>query len=133
MEYSCLKTLARKHKTKISKIWSKYRHDKTWAIPYLTKAGEKHVCIVKATDCKNGKFFDIIPPTGRITTRITIKARLETRVCQLCGNRNVEPCEIHHVKSLKKLGNSLWEKVMKKIRRKTLVVCGHCHANVIHG
>ena len=133
MEYSCLKTLAEKHKTKISKIWSKYRHGKTWVIPYMTKAGVNHVRIVRTADCKNDKFYDTIPPTGKISTRTTIQARLETRVCQLCGIRNAEPCEIHHVGSLKKLGNSLWEKVMKKNRRKTLVVCRHCHASAIHG
>jgi hypothetical protein len=30
------------------------------------------------------------------------------------------------------LGNSHWETVMKQKRRKTLVVCGKCHAQ-IHG
>jgi len=121
MEYSCLKTLARKHKTTISEIWSKFRDGKTWSIPYLTKAGAKRARIVKAADCKNGKFHDTIPPASRTTTRITIQAWLETRVCELCANRSAEPCEIHHVGSLKKLGNSIWEKVMKKKRRKTLV------------
>jgi len=133
MEYSCLKTIARKHKTKISKIWSKFRDGKIWSIPYLTKAGAKRVRIVKAADCKNGKVHDTIPPTSRITSRITIHARLEPRVCELCATRSLEPCEIHHVGSLKKLGNSVWEKVMKKKRRKTLVVCGYCHSRVIHG
>jgi group II intron reverse transcriptase/maturase len=134
MEYSCLRTLAGKHKTKISKIWSKYRHGKTWAIPYKTKTGVNHVRIVKTADCKNGKIHDTIPLLiSRITSRITIHARLETRVCELCATGSVEPCEIHHVGSLKKLGNSLWEKVMKKKRRKTLVVCRNCHSNTIHG
>ena len=34
MEYSCLKTLARKHQRSIGQIISKYKYGKTWAIPY---------------------------------------------------------------------------------------------------
>ena len=133
MEYSCLKTLAGKYKSSVSKMWNKYRHGKSWSIPYKTKTESKYVGIVKAADCKNGKVCDTIPPINQITSRITIHARLEPRVCELCATRSEEPCEIHHVGSLEKLGNSVWEMVMKKKRRKTLVVCSNCHSNVIHG
>ena len=38
MEYSCLKTLAWKHRCKLSKIYNKYRTGaKRWGIPYETK------------------------------------------------------------------------------------------------
>ena len=33
MEYSCLKTLARKHQRSIGQMIDKYRYGKTWAIP----------------------------------------------------------------------------------------------------
>ena len=42
MEYSCLKTLASKHKTSLSKIIDKF-NDGTgkWGVPYETKMGSK--------------------------------------------------------------------------------------------
>jgi group II intron reverse transcriptase/maturase len=133
MEYSCLKTLANKHKTTISKIVSKYRHGKTWSIPYMTKSGPKRVHIVKTADCKQGPVNDTIPRNFLFPKRRTIQERLNAHICELCGVKKAETYEIHHVGSLKKLGDSIWETVMKRKRRKTLVVCDNCHTNVIHG
>ena len=133
MEYSCLKTFAMKFKTSISEIKSKYRHENTWSIPYMTKNGLNHVHIAKTSDCKNGIFYNTTLPSNQNTSRTTIYARLQARYCELCTDRNAETYEIHHVGSLKKLGDSVWEKVMKKKRRKTLVVCRKCHTHVIHG
>ena len=133
MEYSCLKTLAVKHKTSIAKIRSKYRLGKTWGIPYMTKTGVKRIRIIKVADCKTGPIYDTIPRNHQLPKRRTIQERLNARICELCDDKSAETYEIHHVGSLKKLGDSPWEKVMKKKRRKTLVVCGHCHSHVIHG
>jgi group II intron reverse transcriptase/maturase len=132
MEYSCLKTLARKHKSTVAKMWDKYRNGKTWAVPYMTKAGRKQVRIVKTADCRKGNGHDAIPRNGKFPEQRTIQERLNAHVCELCGEKNAEMYEIHHVGSLKELGNSHWERVMKQKRRKTLVVCGNCHVQ-IHG
>ena len=132
MEYSCLKTLANKHKSSVAKMWDKYRNGKTWAVPYMTKAGEKLVRIVKIADCKQGSVRDSVPYNGKFPTRRTMQERLNAHVCELCGDKNADMYEIHHVGSLKELGSSHWETVMKHKRRKTLVVCGKCHA-LIHG
>ena len=132
MEYSCLKTIASKHKTTISKIWSKYRLGKKWSVPYMTKTGTKQVRIVKTVDCKKGPVYDTISRYIPFLRRTTIQERLNAHICELCKDKNAESYEIH-VGSLKNLGNSRWEEVMKKKRRKTLVVCGNCHSNVIHG
>lgn len=131
MEYSCLKTLAGKHKSTVAKMWKKYRHGKTWAVPYMTKAGKKFVQIVKIADCKKGFVNDALPYQSKFPTKRTIQERLNARVCELCEDKSAEVYEIHHVGSLKDLGNSHWEVVMKKKRRKTLVVCGRCHT-LIH-
>ena len=131
MEYSCLKTLAGKHKSKVAKMWSKYRNGKTWAVPYMTKAGEKYVRIVKIADCRNGFVSDVLPYRGSFPKKRTIQERLQAHECELCGKKNAEVQEVHHVGSLKELGDSQWEMVMKKKRRKTLIVCSECHA-LIH-
>ncbi len=132
MEYSCLKTLASKHKSTVAKMWDKYRHGKTWAVPYMTKAGVKQIRIAKIADCKKGNVYDTIPYNGKFPKRRTIQERLNAHVCELCGDKNAEMYEVHHVCRLKELGNSHWETVMKQKRRKTLVVCGNCHGQ-IHG
>jgi len=132
MEYSCLKTLANKHKSSVAKMWDKYREGKTWSVPYMTKAGAKRVRPVKIADCKKGLVNDAIPYQSKFPKRRTIQERLNARVCELCGDKNADMYEIHHVSSLKELGNSDWETVMKLKRRKTLAVCGKCHAR-IHG
>ena len=98
----------------------------------MTKTGLKHLRIAKVADCKIGSVSDIIPRDKPFPRKRTIQERLNARICELCNNKNAEFYEIHHVSSLKKLGDSIWEKVMKKKRRKTLVVCGNCHSHVIH-
>ena len=37
MKYSCLKTLARKHRNSIAKIKKMYKFGHSWGIPYMTK------------------------------------------------------------------------------------------------
>ena len=59
MEYSCLKTLASRHKSSISKIKSKYRVGKDWGVPYETKKRQKNLSVCQNT--KNAKGLLIIP------------------------------------------------------------------------
>ena len=52
------------------------------------------------------------------------------QLCELCG-KDCRNLEIHQVKKLKDLkGNSEWEIIMRKRRRKTLVVCPECHKQI---
>ena len=57
MEYSCLKTLAGKHRSKVSKIRAMYK-DGTgkWAIPYETKTGIK---ICEVCGCTENDRYEI--------------------------------------------------------------------------
>ena len=53
MEYSCLKTLAAKHKSSIAKIKAKFKDGKgRWGVPYETKAGSKRRYFAKYAECK---------------------------------------------------------------------------------
>ena len=130
MEYSCLKTIANKHKSSIRKIIRKYRHGKTWAVPYETKAGTNIVKPVKIADCKRGVASDVIFQRTRFNWKTTIRQRLNARVCELCGTTTADLYEVHVIRNLNELGNSHWEAVMKKRRRKTLVVCSKCHTQI---
>ena len=135
MEYSCLKTLACKHKSSVRKMIRQYKDGKTWSVPYETVKGTKRVRPVKVADCKKNKAnaaTDIVFSRTRYAWKSTIRQRLNARICELCGTRIAELYEVHVVRNLSELGNLDWELAMKAKRRKTLVVCPACH-NRIHG
>lgn len=130
MEYSCLKTIANKHKSSIRKIIRQYKDGKTWSVPYETKSGTKYRRPVKIADCKRGFLTDTVFQRTRYNWKTTVRQRLNAHICELCGTKSAGLYEVHVVRSLKELGDSLWETVMKKKRRKTLVVCSECHRKI---
>ena len=130
MEYSCLKTIANKHKTSVRKIIRQYKDGKTWSIPYETKSGTKRMKPVKIADCKKGFLTDTIFQRQKYNWKTTIRQRLNAHVCELCGSKTAQLYEVHVVRNLNELGNSQWETVMKSKRRKTLVVCSECHGRI---
>lgn len=137
MEYSCLKTLARKHKCKVSKIYDKYRAGaKRWGIPYETKAGMKRWYLTKFNEIDGKRSEDIVPQAISIfaKSKTTFDARLKAKVCELCGRTDADKYEIHHVNKVKNLkGKEPWEQIMIAKRRKTMVVCCDCHQQIHHG
>lgn len=138
MEYSCLKTLAWKHRCKLSKIYDKYRIGaKRWGIPYETKAGKKVRKLTKFNEIDGKRFDDVIPTIITIIAkgRTTIDSRLKAYRCELCGYEGKDrKYEVHHVNKVKNLKEKEpWEVVMIAKRRKTLVVCRDCHQKIHHG
>jgi hypothetical protein len=127
MEYSCLKTIANKHKSSIRKTIRKYKDGKTWSVSYETKKGTNRIKPVKIADCSRGDTDDIIFQRKRYNWKTTIRQRLNAKICELCGTKEADLYEVHVVRNLNELGNSDWETVMKKKRRKTLVICSKCH------
>lgn len=134
MEYSCLKTLANKHKSKISKIKNKYRDGQgKWAVPYETKNGKKKMYIAKYKDCKAVQNEDIIPITSFAHWYNTnsFEKKLKKRVCEICGSTDSPEYELHHINKVKNLkGKRQWEKIMIAKNRKTLLVCKDCHYKI---
>lgn len=138
MEYSCLKTLAWKHKCKLSQIYDKYRIGaKRWGIPYDTKVGKKIRKLTKFNEIDGKKCEDVMPIIVTIITkgRTTIDSRLKAHRCEFCGYEGTgRKYEVHHVNKVKNLkGKEPWEVVMISKRRKTLVVCHDCHQKIHHG
>jgi len=135
MEYSCLRTLANKHKSSVYKMINKFQdgHGK-WGIPYETKQGWKRCYFANYADCKNVK-----NPTDAITLATqmyrlsvnTFEKRLKAQVCELCGTTESDHYEVHHINKLKNLkGKEPWECAMIAKKRKTLVVCEVCHIKI---
>ena len=136
MQYSCLMTLARKHKCRIGKIMAMYKdgHGR-WGIPYETKTEKKRLYLPKMDDCKQNWLEDDFANNtiNHSFNTTSFEKRLQANTCELCGAAGHDiSFEIHHVNKVKNLkGKSNWEMAMIAKRRKTLVVCLDCH-NQIH-
>ena len=136
MKYSCLKTLADKHKCTISKVISTFKDGNgRWGIPYETKAGAKRCYFAKYSECKGAATPADTACNAAVMyeySRTAFEQRLKAKVCELCGTTESNCYEIHHVNKLKNLkGKQQWEIVMIAKRRKTLVLCEKCH-HAIH-
>lgn len=137
MEYSCLKTLANKHRSRISKVRYEYRDGTgAWGVPYETKKGKRRMMFAKYSDCKGKDLTEKVPDLAyRYSHNTTsFEERLKAKVCEVCGCTDSDSYEIHHVNKVKTLkGKADWEKVMLAKRRKTIVVCHKCHMRIHHG
>ena len=137
MEYSCLKTLANKHRSKISKVRRMFKDGQGgWGIPYATRKGQKRMSFAKYSDCTSKICVDTIKNAARNHARSTtsFESRLKAKVCEVCGCTDAEKYVIHHVNKVKNLkGKKRWEQIMIAKRRKTLVVCHPCHMVIHHG
>ena len=135
MKYSMYKTFACKYKTNVHEIKKRYCIGDLFTVAYDTKAGRKTTTFYrdgykrKTTATK----FDNVSELSQYTRYVkpnTLKQRVERHTCELC-EKDCRNLEIHQVKKLKDLkGNSEWEIIMRKRRRKTLVVCSECHKQI---
>lgn len=137
MKYSCLKTLAHRHKSTVPKIITKFKDGKGgWGIPYETKQCKKRCYFANLQVAKKNKSFsDKIDNTAIIhqNSRTVLEERLKAKFCELCGTTTASLYEIHHIHKLKDLkGKEFWKQTMIAKKRKTLVVCHECHKK-IHG
>jgi group II intron reverse transcriptase/maturase len=144
METSMLKTLAGKHHSTVGKMAARFRAKidtphgpRTCFEASLVREGKKPlVARFGGIPLKRQKtaFLTDRLLTGPIyPTRELIKRLLAGR-CELCGQADV--IEVHHVRNLADLNRPgqpqpPWAQVMAKRRRKSLAICGDCHA-LIH-
>ena len=149
MRISLLKTLANKHRSTVSKMAKRYTRR------VVSQAGKLIKCIgiVIERDGKPPLYaqfgeFSLTPdPFAEITdtlvgqdrhiSRNELLERLAADECELCGSR--EGVQVHHVTGLADLKvpgrrtPPVWKLIMAARRRKTLVVCQHCHHAIHHG
>ena len=77
-----------------------------------------------------GAEADIIHKPKGILKRPKLADRLNSNRCEWCG-KYTEELEVHQVRTLKELDEKEdWARFMKKINRKTLVVCKDCHSKI---
>lgn len=135
MEYSFYKTLACKYRTSKRKIIEKYRIGKNIGVKFQDKSGKERVRLLwKGSLAKEsyplGAEADIVHKPKGILKKPSLANRLKAGRCEWCGKETSE-LVMHQVRALKALDKSQpWAAFMKKINRKTLVVCQECHAKI---
>lgn len=151
---SVCKTLAGKHKTKVSKLmnmeteiegvkYKLYYRDGVWGVTYANKKKEvKFMKFVTRDEIQFAKEvfnrdpdINIMPKTGIYYGRTSIIQRLNAERCENCGDTD-GPFEVHHVRKLsdlkKKKNLQKWEEFIIARNRKTIVLCGHGSKNDCH-
>ena len=129
---SFLATLARKHKSSISKENSRLRQGRDTVVLSKTKEGRtKRYILFTLRNWKPPQPKEDVDNTPITThlrfSRSTLDQRLNADTCESCGKEKGH-FEVHHVRKLKDLqGKEWWEQVMSYRKRKTLILCNECH------
>jgi len=146
METALLKTLAHKHKARVTAMARRYRG--TVSTPYgpmkclearVERPGKEPLVArfggIPLRRRKTAILIDHSPLYLR-TDRNELVKRLLADTCEICGS--TEDCEVHHIRKLADLKQKgrrdkpVWVQIMAARQRKTLVVCRPCH-DAIHG
>jgi hypothetical protein len=145
MSTSMLKTLAGKYKSSVSKMARKYKA--TVETPHglrqcfqvsIERTGGRKPLVARFGGIplrrqKNAVLVDSVPvlaPPGRKE----LVSRLLAGRCEICGQ--TDGVQVHQVRKLADLARPgqhekpEWVGIMARRRRKTLVVCGACHAGI---
>jgi group II intron reverse transcriptase/maturase len=147
MEMSLAKTLAGKLNISVAKVFRRYK------TVIQTEHGPKKVLLVRvdrpgkspletywgglslAHKATVGNLIDEPPPL--INGRTELVQRLLADTCELCGS--MENIQVHHIRAMRDLRKEgrtprpAWVEWMAARRRKTLVVCKSCHADIHSG
>ena len=138
MEYSMYMTFAAKYRITIAKVIKKYKHNGKFTVPYQTKDGLKFISLYNDgfkydTNINKNALVDKVPKHVAYQLPTELTQRLLANECEWCGKTD-EKMEVHHIKKLKDLkGKAKWEKAMIARKRKTMVLCHKCHADLHAG
>jgi group II intron reverse transcriptase/maturase len=144
MEQSLTKTLARKLRVRVPKVYERYRTtlptpdgphkglnvivERQGKTPLVAQWGG--ICLKRRLDV----VLDDAPKTVH-NPRTELVVRLLAETCELCGSQaHIAVHHIRHLKDLQRKGHTAppaWVQQMAARRRKTLVVCRECH-HAIH-
>jgi hypothetical protein len=147
LKKSCLKTLANKYHSTISKILKDYytvidgyralqvtiaREGKN---PLVATFGGFSLRHQKIIELFNDQSWDK-PWFHGAGRRSEVVQRLQAGKCELCGMTDRDKLQVHHIRklpSLRKTNHPTWKRVMLARNRKTLVVCQGCHDDIHAG
>ncbi|MHC4536121.1 MAG: HNH endonuclease, partial [Planctomycetota bacterium] len=133
--YSLFKTLAFKHKTRMTKIIAQLKQENDYVYCYEVKGKKRFVPVFKRKHMTNKPInqtnVDEMPNFHRIISpKSELVKRLNRKECEYCKRTDLS-LESHHVRKLKDLkqkpNREKWQQVMIARNRKTLVICTECH------
>ena len=130
MKRSCIKTLAHKHNSTMSKEWKRYREGQDFVVRYMDNKGQEKCRVLYNEGFRRKTVNDFAEcdhmPNTCFLPQASLVERLNNGVCELCGNK--APLIMHHVRTLCKLkADTEWNRLMLKKGRKTLAVCEKCN------
>ena len=136
LQHSAAKTLAAKHRSSRSKVFSK--HGANLKIRVKNEANE----VVKTSQLPLVRSWKSAPNRfmiGKVDTNFLERSlRLRTRSklgspCVICESD--DRVAMHHVKSIRKLGEEVkgFKRVMASLNRKQIPVCHDCHVKIHNG
>jgi hypothetical protein len=150
MQVSLAKTIANKERIRVTEVFRRYKDTKfvngqpykTIAIRVETKNGVRKIEWGGMPLTREKSWKSIIndeEPKPTWTTGGELVRRLQADECEMCGS--TQQIEVHHIRKLSNLKRRWqgkkekpgWVKLMISRRRKTLVVCRHCHLDIHHG
>ena len=147
MKTSMLKTLACKHDSTVTKMADRYKT--TIATPHgprrcfevsIEREGRTPLVArfggIPLRRKKNAVLTDRTPPPVTVR-RKELVTRLQAGQCELCKQTGMV-VDAHHVRKLADLERPgqpqpVWDQLMARRRRKTLVVCASCHKAIHNG
>ena len=146
MEMSLAKTLAAKLKISVPQVFKRYKTTiqtdkgpRTVLMVKVDEPGEKPPVTywggVSLARDNTATLIDKHPPI--LNGRTELEQRLRANVCELCGS--TVKVQVHHVRAMKDLRQKgrakppVWVELMATRRRKTLVACASCHADIHAG
>lgn len=136
--WSMFKTLASKHKSSVRAIAARMRTGQGYAVDYIASGQPRSVKVWKLADLKRDRVDPAkvdIPPWTQVYTnsRTDWVDRRNAKQCAACG-RSDRACQVHHVRGLADVQHKGFVARMKAARsRRTVVLCGECHADIHHG
>lgn len=144
MEQSLTKTLATKLRCRVVEVYGRYQTIITTAkgqckglVVRVERKGKPPLAAywggISLARRMKAKLNDNPQPVWNYR-QTELAQRLLAEECELCGSQS--KVQVHHVRALKALrrqghaAREAWEQTMISRRRKTLVVCARCHANI---
>lgn len=137
MRYSCVSTLASKHRLTLAQAFARFGNNPT--VKVKTKTGERTVSLQIPTNFQKTNTFLVGegyqgPET---TLRVYWNRRSRSKLglaCVICGKEDdVQMHHIRHVRDMKGTKLVGFNRLMASINRKQIPVCKVCHDNIHHG
>jgi hypothetical protein len=149
LEKSLTKTLARKHKCRVSKIYERYQAEGLdGKVLQVVVARPRKPALVatfggfplrrKPEGIGQGEFTPVVAWWAPGGERSEVVQRMLADKCELCGAEGVS-LQMHHIRKLADIDRpgrrpkATWEKIMAARKRKSLAVCASCHEGIHAG